>query len=143
MHALHLTNYSKVQVPSLLLFFSRLGTYSSKLKIAKITPVFKSEYDTDTNNYRPISLLSNFNRVLEKIIRQAIERNTNFCIPHNTAFVGGIQPNTQYWTLLMIYRQTWINDCYLVEYSLISKNSSTPSVTTFCLISSITMAFVD
>ena len=46
----------------------RLGTYPSKLKIAKITPVFKSEDDTDANNYRPISLLSNFNRVFEKII---------------------------------------------------------------------------
>ena len=33
----------------------RLGTYLSKLKIAKITPVFKSDDDTDANNYRPIS----------------------------------------------------------------------------------------
>lgn len=36
----------------------RLGTYPSKFKIAKITPVFKSDDDTDANNYRPISLLS-------------------------------------------------------------------------------------
>ena len=46
----------------------RLGTYPSKLKMAKITPVFKGDDDTDANNYRPISLLSNFNRVFEKII---------------------------------------------------------------------------
>ena len=31
-------------------------------------PVFKSDDDTDANNYSPISLLSNFNRVFEKII---------------------------------------------------------------------------
>ena len=36
--------------------------------MAKISPVFKSDDDTDANNYRPISLLSNFNRVFEKII---------------------------------------------------------------------------
>ena len=46
----------------------RLGTYPSKLKIAEIAPVFKSDHNTDANNYRPISLLSNFNRVFEKII---------------------------------------------------------------------------
>ena len=46
----------------------RLGTYPSKLKMAKITPVFKGNDDTDANNYRPISLLSSFNRVFEKII---------------------------------------------------------------------------
>ena len=46
----------------------RLGTYPSKLKIAEITPIFKSDDNTDANNCRPISLLSNFNRVFEKII---------------------------------------------------------------------------
>ena len=48
----------------------RLGTYPSKLKMAKITPVFKGDDDTHANNYRRISLLSNFNRVFEKIIRK-------------------------------------------------------------------------
>ena len=33
----------------------RLGTYPSKLKIAKILPAFKSDDDTDANNYGPIS----------------------------------------------------------------------------------------
>ena len=34
------------------------GVYPKKLKMAKIIPIFKAD---DTNNYRPISLLSNFN----------------------------------------------------------------------------------
>ena len=47
----------------------RLGTYPSKVKIVKTTTVFESDDDTDANNnYRPISLLSNFNRVFENII---------------------------------------------------------------------------
>ena len=43
------------------------GSYPSKLKIAKITPIFKSDDESDANNYRPISLLSNFNRILRKL----------------------------------------------------------------------------
>ena len=45
-----------------------LGKYPSKLKLSKITPIFKSGEDNDANNYRPISLLSNFNRIFEKIM---------------------------------------------------------------------------
>ena len=65
----HLLNYSNIQVPSQLLFFRRYSIYLSDLelihqssKLLKITPV--SDDDTDANNNRPISLLSNFNRVL-------------------------------------------------------------------------------
>ena len=58
----------------------KLGTYPSKLKMAKITPVFKGDDDTDANNYRPISLLSNFNRVFEKII---YKRLTSYIEKHD------------------------------------------------------------
>ena len=58
----------------------RLGTYPSKLKMAKITPVFKGDDDTDANSYRPISLLSNFNRVFEKII---CKRLTSYIETHD------------------------------------------------------------
>ena len=44
------------------------ASYPSKLKIAKITPIFKCDDEADANNYRPISLLSNFNRIFEKIM---------------------------------------------------------------------------
>ena len=46
---------------------SRLGNYPSKLKIAKIMPIFKSDNETDANNCRPISLFSTFNRIFEKV----------------------------------------------------------------------------
>ena len=44
------------------------GIYPSKLKLAKVVPVFKSEDEIDPNNYRPISLLSIFNRIFEKLM---------------------------------------------------------------------------
>ena len=40
--------------------YIKLRTYPSKLKITKMTPVFKSDDDTDAKSYRPISLLSNY-----------------------------------------------------------------------------------
>ena len=46
--------------------FQTAGKYPSKLKHAKIIPVYKGDDDTDPSNYRPISLLSVFNRILKK-----------------------------------------------------------------------------
>ena len=43
-----------------------IGAYPSKLKHAKVVPVYKGEDKTDPNNYIPISLLSVFNRIFEK-----------------------------------------------------------------------------
>ena len=44
------------------------GVYPAKLKISKIVAIFKSDDPTDPNNYRPISLLSIFNRIFEKLM---------------------------------------------------------------------------
>jgi Reverse transcriptase (RNA-dependent DNA polymerase) len=44
------------------------GTVPTQLKIAKIVPIFKSGDADSVDNYRPISLLSNFSKVLEKIM---------------------------------------------------------------------------
>ena len=45
-----------------------LETYPAKLKMSKIIPIFKADDQTEPNNYRPISLLSNFNRIFEKLM---------------------------------------------------------------------------
>ncbi len=42
--------------------------FSIKLKIAKITPIFKKDDQTLFTNYRPISLLPAFSKVFEKVI---------------------------------------------------------------------------
>ena len=60
-----------------------LGIYPSKLKMAKVIPVFKNDDDTDPNNYRPISLLSCFNRIFEKLMykrmKKFIEKENILC----------------------------------------------------------------
>ena len=56
------------------------GVYPNKLKMAKIIRIFKTDDDTDPSNYRPISLLSNFNRIFEKLIFKRMEP---FIAQHN------------------------------------------------------------
>ena len=48
------------------------GMYPTKLKMAKIIPIFTAEDNTNANNYRPISLLS-INRIFEKLVFSRME----------------------------------------------------------------------
>ena len=42
--------------------------FPSVLEIAKVVPVFKKDSKLDYSNYRPISLLSNIEKILEKLM---------------------------------------------------------------------------
>ena len=44
------------------------GIFPDSLKIAKVTPIFKSGAKDNVSNYRPISILPVFSKVLEKIM---------------------------------------------------------------------------
>ncbi len=44
------------------------NTFPDSLKFAIVTPAFKKNLKTDPNNYRPISILSHFSKILEKIV---------------------------------------------------------------------------
>ena len=43
------------------------GVFPSILKTAKVVPVFKKDSKLDYSNYRPISLLSNIEKMLENL----------------------------------------------------------------------------
>ena len=45
-----------------------LGVFPEKLKLAKVTPVFKSEGNEYLTNYRPISVVVCFSKILERIM---------------------------------------------------------------------------
>ena len=47
-----------------------LGKFPSLLKLVKVIPIFKNK--NSTHNYRPISLLSNIDKILEKIVHKRI-----------------------------------------------------------------------
>ena len=50
------------------------GGFPSSMKLAKNIPVFKSGSKAEFNNYRPISLLSQFSKILEKLYNKRLEQ---------------------------------------------------------------------
>ena len=46
--------------------------FPEMLKSAKVVPIFKGENPTDPNNYRPISLLNVFDKLLEKVMYNSL-----------------------------------------------------------------------
>ena len=72
-----------------------LGAYPSKLKMSKLIPISKAEDENEPNNYRPMSLLSNFNRIFEQMMYKTMKSFVNekeilnpsqygFCEKHST-----------------------------------------------------------
>ena len=60
------------------------GIYPDKLKIAKVIPTFKNKGDQLLlSNYRPISLLSNINKIFEKLV---YSRLSSFLNLHNCIY---------------------------------------------------------
>ena len=70
---------------SLLSMSVSLCTYPWKLKLAKIISMFKADDVEDPNNCQPISLLSNFNRIFEKLI---YVRMSSFIDKHNLLYTA-------------------------------------------------------
>ena len=48
------------------------GTFPNVFKIAKVVPIFKAESRILCSNYRPISLLSNIGKIIEKLMHKRL-----------------------------------------------------------------------
>jgi hypothetical protein len=48
------------------------GKFPEQLKMAKVKPLYKKGLETEVENYRPVSLLSGFSKILEKIIKRRL-----------------------------------------------------------------------
>ena len=107
------------------------GVYPSKLKHAKVIPVYKSDDETDPGNYRPISLLSNFNRIFEKVM---FKRLKIFLDQNNIFFRSQYGFRDKYSTqhaILDIVNTVQSNrtrNYTTVEFSLIQKKHSIQSL---------------
>ena len=44
------------------------GSFPTILKTSKVTPIYKKDSKLKCSNYRPISLLSNIEKILERIV---------------------------------------------------------------------------
>ena len=59
------------------------GQFTSVLKIAKVIPIHKQQSKVDYTNYRPISLLSNIEKIIEKLM---YKRLSNFLDINNLIY---------------------------------------------------------
>jgi len=68
------------------------GVFPSELKIAKVYPKFKKGNHLDSKNYRPISLIPTFSKVIEKIVLNRLLQHLSshqLLTPHQHGFVRG------------------------------------------------------
>ena len=59
------------------------GVFPKALKIAKVIPIYKGGSKQDVSNYRPISLLSSFSKIYEKLVHSRV---LEFLDKHNSLF---------------------------------------------------------
>ena len=50
------------------------GVFPDNMKVAKVVPLFKAGDRSVFSNYRPISLLSQFSKILEKLFNERLDK---------------------------------------------------------------------
>ena len=77
-------------VPGLVIIFNKSiseGVFPELLKTAKVIPVCKKDDTNVVKNYRPISLLSVFDKIIDKIIEKLVcKRVQSFLSKHNVLY---------------------------------------------------------
>ena len=115
---------SDLFVPILTLVFNKCieqGIYPNCLKIAKVSPIHKSDDKNCVDNYRPISVLTQFNRVFERLISKRLasffescnifskcqfgfrkKHNTQQAILNLKEYITGNQENKEFTAILFL-----------------------------------------
>ena len=81
--------------------------FSNILKIAKVIPIFKSESRVVCNNYRPVSLLSNTGKIIEKLKHKRLYsflEKQNCFYPAQFAFRLNVSTNNGLMSITENYR---------------------------------------
>ena len=98
-------------VPILTKLFNKCivaGIYPDSLKIARVKPIFKDGNRNDTSSYRPISILSQFNRIFEKLIR---DRLYNFMEDKLSKKQFGFRPKNSTEHPVLDLKETILENC--------------------------------
>ena len=81
------------------------GCFPNSLKVAKVCPLFKNGAKNDVRNYRPISVLTSFSKVFEKVV---FNRLNSFCDKNNIlndSQYGFRKKHSSYMALLDLYNR--------------------------------------
>ena len=90
------------------------GVFPTILKVVKVGPVYKKDFKLDFSNYRPISLLSNIEKILERLM---CNRTYNFFTKNNLIYSLPFGFRQQYSTL---YALISLTEC--IRINLDNKN---------------------
>jgi hypothetical protein len=65
-----------------------LGVFPTRLKHSQLSPIFKKGDRTDVKNYRPISLLTSFSKIFEKVVYNKLQyhHDINNILVHEHGF---------------------------------------------------------
>ena len=72
------------------------GVFPDDLKIAKVTPIYKAGDNSDVSNYRPISVLPCFSKILERLMYNRLckyLKENNILYGKQFGFQGGYSTN--------------------------------------------------
>ena len=81
--------------------------FPNPLKLAEITPIFKKNDNTNKENYRPISTLSNVAKIFERIIHKQI---SDFMEQKFSKYLSGFRKNYNTQISLLKMLETWKNN---------------------------------
>ena len=87
------------------------GVFPSILKTAKVFPVFKKDTKLDYSNYCPITLLSNIEKILEKLMYKRLHTFLNKNVIFNLQFGFRQQHSTSH--ALKVVSATFLLVCFL------------------------------
>ena len=100
------------------------GIYPTKLKLAKVIPIHKANDESDPSNYRPISLLSVFNRIFEKMmyirLKSFLEK---FSILYDSQYGFREKWSTEH-AILEITNQIQWNSCNRMKFYLFADDTN-------------------
>ena len=84
------------------------GIYPDFLKIAKVIPIFKGGEINEENSYRPISILTQFNKIFEKLLHKRLYSFIAPCL-HTKQF--GFQPKNSTHHAVLDLKEHVLENC--------------------------------
>ena len=98
------------------------GLFPTRLKYSQIIPIFKTGCKTEMSNYRPISLLTSFSKVFEKVIHNRVHNHiqvNNILAKEQYGFRNNSSTEIASYDLINNILEALNNKCGLEAYSVI------------------------
>jgi hypothetical protein len=94
------------------------GTFPSRLKYSQIYPIYKKGKESELSNYRPISVLTSFSKIFEKIIFNRMYAHVllNILPAEQHGLRKHLSTDTDIFSLIILYRHLMIENWSVVFF---------------------------